>query len=184
MPSILTNYQLKAYIYFLDHRSPIEYCHRLSLHSRIITMSHVTLKNACQLTGKSKRTIQRYMSSGKLSYTTNRQGHKQIDTSELIRVFGELSPSVTSKVRPDVTVTNDTTILTPELAQLIAAEVSKGVALAIEPLIKRIEELTHILEHKNAANVDKNTQKIVEPVKTDQLKKHDYFSGLSFLGKD
>jgi hypothetical protein len=66
-------------------------------------MPRVTLKKACELTSKSKRTIQRYMANGKLSYKKNDSGHKEIDTSELMRVFGDLSPLVTDKVRPDVT---------------------------------------------------------------------------------
>jgi predicted site-specific integrase-resolvase len=53
-------------------------------------LSHATLKKACELTSKSKRTIQRYMANGKLSYKTNDSGHKEIDTSELMRVFSDL----------------------------------------------------------------------------------------------
>lgn len=72
-------------------------------------MPSVTLKKAVELTGKSKRTIQRYMASGKLSYTTNLNGHKSVDVSELLRVFGELSPLNDEEVRPDDTpnITND-----------------------------------------------------------------------------
>lgn len=150
-------------------------------------MTHVTLKKACELTGKSKRTIQRYMSSGKVSYVTNMQGHKTINISELIRVFGELSPPVTDNVRPSVTLTNDTPMITPEIAQLIAAEVSKGVSEAIAPLIKQIENLTNRLEYKAPADINEFHRAHLtepEPIKTDKLKKHDYFSGLSFLGDD
>ena len=102
-------------------------------------MPRVTLKKACELTCKSKRTIQRHMSSGKLSYKTNALGHKEIDVSELIRVFGELSPLITDKMRPDVTMTNNTVEITPQIAELIAKEVSKGVSEAIAPLIEKIE---------------------------------------------
>lgn len=45
----------------------------------------VTIQKACELTGKSRSTINRYISTGKLSRREN-----GIDTSELIRVFGSL----------------------------------------------------------------------------------------------
>ena len=78
-------------------------------------MSRVTLKKACELTSKSKRTIQRYMSNGKLSYKTNDSGHKEIDTKDLMRIFGELSPTEINKSQPSVThnvspIINDTRI--------------------------------------------------------------------------
>ena len=156
-------------------------------------MTDVTLKKACELTNKSKRTIQRYMSTGKLSYTTNRQGHKQINTSELMRVFGELSPPVTSEVRPDVTMTNNTVDISPQIAELIASEVSKGVSQAIAPLIAQIENLTNRLEYKTPTVTQEQYQykdKVrsehaisVEKTNTAKLKEKDYFSDLSFLGK-
>lgn len=46
---------------------------------------YVNIQQAIELIGKSRSTIDRYVKSGKLSKTE--QG---IDTSELIRVFGEL----------------------------------------------------------------------------------------------
>ena len=148
-------------------------------------MTRVTLKKACELTDKSKRTIQRYMSTGKLSYTSNLQGHKQIDVSELLRVFGELSPPITADVRTDVTVTNNTVDISTQMAEMIAAEVSKGVSQAIAPLIKQIENLTNRLEYKPSPpeNVRSEHAISIEKVDTAKLKEKDYFSGLSFLGK-
>jgi hypothetical protein len=158
-------------------------------------MTRVTLKKACELTGKSKRTIQRYMSTGKVSYMTNIQGHKQIDVSELLRVFGELSPPVTDEVRPAVTMTNNTVDISPQMAEMIAAEVSKGVSQAIAPLIAKIENLTNRLEYKPqpaeevkqdkppAEKVRSEHAISIEKVNTGKLKEKDYFSGLSFLGE-
>lgn len=54
-------------------------------------MPQVSIAEAARLVSKDRRTIERQMKAGKLSYTTNAAGSKAIDTSELIRVFGELS---------------------------------------------------------------------------------------------
>jgi hypothetical protein len=118
-------------------------------------MSRVTLKEACELTGKSKRTIQRYMSRGKLSYKTNDSGHKEIDTKELMRVFGKLSPVAINESHPTVThnmspIINDTRI--NEL--LLAVE-------RLEKLINRqSEQIASLLqvEHKPINKLEHNIQ--------------------------
>jgi len=51
-------------------------------------MAKVGAQRAADLTGKSKSTIQRAMKNGKLSYTTDMNGYRVIDVSELDRVFG------------------------------------------------------------------------------------------------
>jgi hypothetical protein len=126
-------------------------------------MTRVTLKKACDLTSKSKRTIQRYMANGKLSYKTNDYGHKEIDTSELMRVFGDLSPLVTDKVRPDVT-----PLMSPPVND---ARVDK-LLLAVERLEKVInkqsEQIASLLklEHKPINEPVHNIQVIKDQVKT------------------
>jgi hypothetical protein len=110
-------------------------------------MSSVTLKKAIELTGKSKRTIQRYMANGKLSYKVNLNGHKAIDITELLRVFGDLSPPDTYDVRP-----NDTSDLSPhDISEQIAQAIVKAQAPLLEKisdLVDKIEHLTNRLEHK------------------------------------
>ena len=57
----------------------------------------VSIQKACELTGKSRSTINRYVSTGKLS-----KSNGGVDTSELIRVFGSLNvASDTSKKNHD-----------------------------------------------------------------------------------
>ena len=51
-------------------------------------MAKVGAQRAAELTGKSKSTIQRAMSSGKLSYEMDNNGRRVIDVSELDRAFG------------------------------------------------------------------------------------------------
>ncbi|MCD8497208.1 MAG: entry exclusion 1 domain-containing protein [Alphaproteobacteria bacterium] len=51
-------------------------------------MAKVGPLRAAELTGKSKSTVQRAMTSGKLSYEVDNAGRRVIDVSELERVFG------------------------------------------------------------------------------------------------
>jgi hypothetical protein len=53
-------------------------------------MAKVGAQRAAELTGKSKSTIQRAMNSGKLSFEIDANERRQIDVSELERVFGLL----------------------------------------------------------------------------------------------
>lgn len=53
-------------------------------------MALVSISEAARLTEKSRRTIQRYIATGKLALTLNDKSEKTIDISELIRVFGEI----------------------------------------------------------------------------------------------
>ena len=51
-------------------------------------MALVSISEASRLTNKSRTTVHRYISNGKLSTCTDGKGIKKIDTSELFRVFG------------------------------------------------------------------------------------------------
>ncbi|WP_407224987.1 helix-turn-helix domain-containing protein [Enterobacter kobei] len=50
-------------------------------------MALVSISEASRLTNKSRTTVHRYISKGKLSICTDENGVKKIDTSELLRVF-------------------------------------------------------------------------------------------------
>ncbi len=56
-------------------------------------MALLSVSEAAKLVGKSVKTIYRHIDTGKLSFTHNDNGIKSIDTSELIRVYGELKLS-------------------------------------------------------------------------------------------
>ena len=60
-------------------------------------MAKVNLSQAAKLTGKNRTTIWRHIHSGKLSIERDRDGLPFVDTSELIRVYGELEPIATGK---------------------------------------------------------------------------------------
>jgi len=74
-------------------------------------MSLVSITEAAKLTGKSRRTIQRYVATGKLSLSQNDATEKSIETSELIRVFGgSLRIDTDSDAQKNVTMShNDAT---------------------------------------------------------------------------
>lgn len=61
-------------------------------------MTYLTVRQAAEQAGVSRQTMFRHIKDGKVSATVDRDGHKQIDVSELLRVFGELqSPTATAK---------------------------------------------------------------------------------------
>lgn len=116
------------------------------------------------------------MSNGKLSYVINRQGYKEIDTSELMRVFGDLSPLVTSGVRPDVTPT-----LSPQderIEKLINAV--EKLEKIVEKQSEQIGQLLQIEHKKDIVTMSQAQDDYV--VTTSQNKNsNDYLSGMSFL---
>lgn len=54
-------------------------------------MPIVSISEAAELTGKTRRTIQRHIASGKLSRSVASSGRVGVDISELIRVYGQLT---------------------------------------------------------------------------------------------
>lgn len=97
-----------------------------------------TLSESARLTGKSRRTIQRYVKSGKLSAKSDANGNPSIDTSELIRVFGELSHPEGDKLSHPVAVTG---------YEDIANIISKAIIEANKPLHDQISALTAEVKH-------------------------------------
>lgn len=58
-------------------------------------MAWVTVRQAMKLTGKARSSLYRDMAKGRVSYRSEVDGSRSIDTSELIRVYGELVHSET-----------------------------------------------------------------------------------------
>ena len=77
-------------------------------------MALVSITDAARLTGKSRRTIQRHIATGKLSVSHTDATGKSIETSELIRCYGEITKiDVTpEKDTKQVTMSHDVTLLT------------------------------------------------------------------------
>lgn len=109
------------------------------------------ITDSALLVKKSRRTIQRYIANGKLTMVRDTLGKPQIDTTELIRVFGSLSKvsqKIIAKKSQNVvgklSKKNNTINLTPdELEDIITRAVEKALSKAIPLLI----------EHKNTAPI-------------------------------
>ena len=102
------------------------------------------ITDSALLVKKSRRTIQRYIASGKLTMVSNSLGKPQIDTSELIRVFGVLSKvsqkriaKKSQSVAAKLLRKNNSINLTPnELEDIISRAVEKALSKAIPLLIE------------------------------------------------
>ena len=53
-------------------------------------MTQVSVAEAANLVGRDRKTLYRSIKEGKLSATLSATGQRQVDVTELIRVFGEL----------------------------------------------------------------------------------------------
>ena len=96
-----------------------------------------TIDEAASLVGRTRRSLYRAMTEGRLAYALEHDGRRYIDTAELLRVYGPFdapSQPVTVPVSHGVT-------LPPDLAEVIAQAVAKAVAEAVEPLRLEIERL-------------------------------------------
>jgi len=93
-----------------------------------------TISEAATMTGVNRRTIYRYIKSGKLSSSVTSNNKTVIDTSELLRVFGALSqPEI--EERPTRSQEN-----TPEYVTKILDEMSQ-MRSEIERLTGKVDEL-------------------------------------------
>lgn len=106
-------------------------------------MAWHTVTQAQKLTGKSRRTLYRDMASGLVSYRANARGFRELETSELIRHYGELASDGTETwptvAQPDGT--ENTVLLLAEIRAL-RAEVTelKTMMLRIEDKSAAVEE--------------------------------------------
>jgi len=90
-------------------------------------MAIVSISEAARRTGKSRKTIQRYVADGRMSMSQTDAGTKGIDTSELIRVFGEMS-------RPSSASSHETVsrLGAPNVADILATVQAENLALRAE----------------------------------------------------
>lgn len=63
-------------------------------------MTQLTVRQAAERVGVSRQTMFRYIQQGKVSATLSHSGEKQIEISELLRVFGELQPETDTTTTP------------------------------------------------------------------------------------
>ena len=83
-------------------------------------MAQHSVANAARLVGRDRRTLYKDIQRGRLTATTSATGERQVETAELIRVYGELvvseetASTVAGAQEPTATVTHQEA----ELAQL------------------------------------------------------------------
>ncbi|EHZ6874266.1 hypothetical protein K6N86_004032 [Providencia rettgeri] len=116
-------------------------------------MTQVSISEAARLTGKSRRTIQRYVATGKLSMSHSDATKKNIDISELIRVFGEIRKEDVTSV-----ITNESVTMSHHVTNGSDNKKSEN-----ELLKKEIEFLKQRIEDKDA-HIDslKNAMLLIE----------------------
>ena len=104
-------------------------------------MALVNLTEAAKMVGKTRQTMHRYVKQGKLSVKRDAKGLPQVDTSELIRVFGDIKINVTPQepknVTPYYTPSNE------DKFEALMAEIK-----ALKDQVAELTKLTLRLEHK------------------------------------
>lgn len=127
-------------------------------------MPLLNLTAASRVAGVGRSTIVRALKSGRLSATTNEQGERVIDTSELARVFGPLKgndyPNEQAVDSHDIGQNGDMVSLLRE--QLTAA--LEREQQAIEQGREREARLLAMLEVEQAARRDLETKLLPAPV--------------------
>jgi len=134
-------------------------------------MAFVTVIEASPLIGKSSQTIYRHIKQGKLSKSSN----GKIDTSELIRVYGELrkpeTPCTTQNEQPMLQVESD-----GDSAKWLKSQIEK-----LQDDIKQIK--AESLERENQAIARENRLMALIEHKLDTTESAPAASAKSFLGK-
>ena len=115
----------------------------------------LTIKEAVDVIPVSESSLRRDIKSGKLSSEKDLQGRRQIDTSELIRVYGELNPISEKTAQSDKSVrdTQVNTDDTPKIVALLEGQVQDLKAqldTATEEKAKLLKLLSEEKEEKRA----------------------------------
>lgn len=117
---------------------------------RVVLMAWHKVRQAQKLTGKARSSLYRDMSSGRLSYRTDSDGGRSIETSELIRVYGEL--------RQEGTVSRDTDRQVNETQNQVMSELIREIKSLRDEVsglrnelqeVRRIEDKTEVAETSN-----------------------------------
>ena len=103
-------------------------------------MAWHTITEAQKLTGKSRRTLYRDMATGRLSWEPEGDSARRLETSELIRVYGELKPLAQPEEQKQAHA--DTVHGTPDTA-LILAELK-----ALREEMAELRQAMRLLEYK------------------------------------
>jgi len=133
------------------------------------------------LVKKSRKTIQRYIANGKLTVRRDDLGNPQIDTTELIRVFGKLSQVSQKKI------SKKSHNVAPELSQQKNDDRIDKLLSAVERLEKVVgkqsEQIASLLQLEHKSVVEKEEpEPTIEPIK-EMKPGADYLYGMTFATK-
>lgn len=103
-------------------------------------MAWHTIQEAQKLTGKSRRTLYRDMAAGRLSWAPEGDNARRLETSELIRVYGELKPMAQPAQEKEAH--HGTDLGTTDSA-LILAELK-----ALRAEVAELRQTIRLIEHK------------------------------------
>jgi hypothetical protein len=118
-------------------------------------MAKVNLSEASKLVGKNRTTIWRHVRSGKLSAERDQDGLPFVDTSELLRVYGEL------KIVATVDDQKKAHEATPSYVELVKAiEQLRKEQLEMK---EQITNLTHRLSYTPETKEEEEPHKIAKP---------------------
>lgn len=99
-----------------------------------------TIQEAQALTGKSRRTLYRDMAKGRLSWVPEGENARRLETSELIRVYGQLLPVAQPENQKEAHAgTSDGT----QNMALILAELR-----ALRDEVSELRQVIQLIEHK------------------------------------
>lgn len=121
-------------------------------------MAIVSISEASRLTGKSTKTLYRMASQGRLSLSLSEKGTKEVDTSELVRVFGNLTnhdetPSETGSESHVRQLENEIAQLREVAAQVDVLKAEKAgleaIAALREEQIQDMRQAMRLLEHQH-----------------------------------
>ena len=93
-------------------------------------MAELTLRQAAGQVGVSRQTVYRMVKEGKLTATTRHDGQKVVDTAELLRAFGRLTPETVARQPPVLQPETPPATARPGLQAMSAADVSREAAAA------------------------------------------------------
>lgn len=141
-------------------------------------MTLLSTNNAARVAGISRRSIQRAIKEGRLSATTDGDGNRVIDTSELIRVYGELRRVADEPATMTHSVATEATLITVLQDQLQHAQdqLEQVMRQAYEREQQAQQEKAHLLALLQAEQVARRDleQKLLPPPPQPEPPPHRY----------
>ncbi|WP_229752463.1 entry exclusion protein 1 [Pseudomonas brenneri] len=118
-------------------------------------MAWHTIQETQTLTGKSRRTLYRDMAAGRLSWAPEGNSARRLETSELIRVYGELKSL--AQVETEKTAHDGTALGTQDTA-LILAELK-----ALREEVAELRQAMRLIEHKPETTLPDTAESVPMP---------------------